>query len=77
MAKRYRYLVLVEKAKNNYSAYAPDLPGCITTGRTPEETLKNMKGAISLHLEGMLRDNDSIPPASHVAADFVEVDIEG
>lgn len=76
MAKRYRYLVLVEKAENNYSAYAPDLPGCITTGKTPEETLKNMEEAISLHLEGMLRDNDPIPPASHVAADFVEVDIE-
>ena len=77
MAKRYRYLVLVEKAKNNYSAYAPDLPGCITTGRTPEETLKNMKGAISLHLYWILLYNYYIPPASHVAADFVEVDIEG
>ncbi|MBA2677064.1 MAG: type II toxin-antitoxin system HicB family antitoxin [Ktedonobacteraceae bacterium] len=75
MAK-YRYLVLIEKGENNYGAYAPDLPGCGTIGDTPEEALKNAQEAISLHLEGMLRDNDPIPPAAHIAADFVEVDIE-
>ncbi len=46
------YIVIIEVAGNNYSAYAPDLPGCITTGPTVEETLANMREAIELHLGG-------------------------
>ena len=48
-----RYQVVIEKAPNNYSAYVPDLPGCITTGSTIDETLENIKEAIGLHLETM------------------------
>lgn len=50
------YRVFIEKAGRNYSAYSPDLPGCIATGKTPEETARNMREAIELHLEGMADD---------------------
>jgi predicted RNase H-like HicB family nuclease len=46
------YKIVVEKAKGNYSAFAPSLPGCVATGATRAEALKNMKSAIRLHLEG-------------------------
>lgn len=47
-----KYLVIYEKAARNYSAYCPDLPGCITTGKTLKETERNMREAILLHLQG-------------------------
>ena len=73
MAK-YRFLVVVEKGDNNYGAYIPDLPGCITVGDTIEETLQNMQEALSLHLEGMLKDGETIP-SLHSTAEYVEVEI--
>jgi predicted RNase H-like HicB family nuclease len=72
---KYKYLVVIEQAQGNLSAYAPDVDGCVTTGQTVDEVLHNMQEALSLHLEGMLKDRDPIPPAIHVAADFVEVDV--
>lgn len=48
-----KFLIVIEKAGNNYSAYSPDLPGCIATGETVEEVEKNMYEAIKMHLEGM------------------------
>ncbi len=62
------YTVIIEKAGNNYSAYAPDLPGCITTGPTVEGTLDNMREAIELHLEDMREDGDPIPAPTSIAA---------
>ena len=56
-----RYAIVIEKAKGNYSAYVPDLPGCITTGQTIEEVEKNMVEAISLHLEGLKEEGLPIP----------------
>jgi predicted RNase H-like HicB family nuclease len=56
-----RFLVLVEKADSNYAAHAPDLPGCVSTGATREETLANMREAIALHLDGMREDGEPIP----------------
>jgi predicted RNase H-like HicB family nuclease len=56
-----QYLIAIEKATNNYSAYAPDLPGCITTGSTIEETIENMKEAIALRLETMTELGIPIP----------------
>lgn len=56
-----RFLIIVEKANGNYSAYCPDLPGCVATGNTRKEVLMRMKEAIKLHLEGMREDNISIP----------------
>ncbi|MBI5217264.1 MAG: type II toxin-antitoxin system HicB family antitoxin [Ignavibacteriae bacterium] len=51
------YRIVIEKAENNFSAYSPDLPGCVATGTTREETEKNMHEAIQLHIEGMMEDN--------------------
>ncbi|MFN7926004.1 MAG: type II toxin-antitoxin system HicB family antitoxin [Bryobacteraceae bacterium] len=63
-----KYAVVIERGRDNLSAYVPDLPGCITTGRTVEEIERNIREAIELHLEGMLEDGESIPePSTEVA----------
>ena len=62
-----RFLVVIEKAKGNYSAYSPDLPGCAATGRTKAEAENNMYEAIRMHLQGMVEDKLSIPVASSMA----------
>ncbi len=67
------YLVVVEKAEHNYAAYVPDLPGCVSTGTTIEQTLDNIREAITFHLEGMARDGDPLPSRSTVLAASVEV----
>ena len=51
-----RYAIVIEKAENNYSAYVPDLPGCVATGKTVEETRQQINEAIELHLRGMRED---------------------
>ena len=56
-----RYLVVIEKAKSNYAAYSPDLPGCVATGSTVAEVEQNMREAIMFHLEGMRLHGDPIP----------------
>ncbi len=56
-----RYTIIIEKAKGNYSAYVPDLPGCITTGNTIEEIEKNIKEAIDFHLDGLREEGLAIP----------------
>ena len=50
----HRFLVVIEKADGNYSAYAPDLPGCIATGDTREQAKQNMHEAVSMHVDGLL-----------------------
>lgn len=62
-----KFLIVIEKTETNYSAYAPDLPGCIATGNTVEETEKNMYEAIEFHLEGLKEDNLPIPESSSIA----------
>ena len=62
-----KFLIVIEKADNNYSAYSPDLPGCIAAGSTLEETEKNMYEAIEFHLEGLAEDNLPIPESTSVA----------
>lgn len=59
-----RYAIVIERAESNYSAYVPDLPGCIATGATVEETEKHIREAIEFHLEGMREDGIAIPPPS-------------
>jgi len=67
-----RYAVVIEKAEGNYSAYVPDLPGCVATGGTVEETEQAIREAIAFHLEGLRADGEAIPqPSSRV--DYVEV----
>ncbi|MGK7931189.1 MAG: type II toxin-antitoxin system HicB family antitoxin [Microcystaceae cyanobacterium] len=58
------YLVIFEVAGNNYSAYVPDLPGCITTGKTLEETEENIKEAIALYIDTLKEDGQPIPKPS-------------
>lgn len=69
----YRFLVVIEKANVNYSAYSPDLPGCIATGATREETEHNMHEAIELHVRGLLEDNLPIPESTSFA-EYITVD---
>jgi predicted RNase H-like HicB family nuclease len=67
-----RYAVVIEEAEANFSAYVPDLPGCVATGATVEEAEQAIRGAIEFHLEGLREDGAAIPPpTSHV--DYVEV----
>ena len=67
-----RYAVVIEKAADNYSAYVPDLPGCIATGATVEETEQLIREAIGMHLAGLREDGLPIPqPSSQV--EYVEV----
>ena len=56
-----RYLVVIEKTETGFSAYVPDLPGCITVGDTREEIEEHIQEAILLHLEGMKEDGETIP----------------
>jgi predicted RNase H-like HicB family nuclease len=66
-----RYAVVIEKAEGNYSAYVPDLPGCVATGSTIPETEQALREAIELHLTGLREDGLPIPePSSRV--DYVE-----
>jgi predicted RNase H-like HicB family nuclease len=59
-----RHAVVIERAKGNYSAYAPDLPGWVATGETMEEVEVGMREAISFHLDGLREDGLPIPAAS-------------
>ncbi|MEW6169765.1 MAG: type II toxin-antitoxin system HicB family antitoxin [Pseudomonadota bacterium] len=67
-----RYAIVIEKATSNYSAYVPDLPGCVATGQTIEETEQQIREAIEFHLEGLREDGQPIPrPQSQV--EYIEV----
>ena len=67
-----KYAVVIEKAPSNYSAYVPDLPGCVATGDTVEETEREIRSAIEFHLEGLQRAGYEIPaPSSSV--EYIEV----
>ena len=67
-----RYAIVIEKAESNFSAYVPDLPGCIATGSTVEEVESQIREAIEFHLEGMREDGTPIPPpASRV--EYVDI----
>lgn len=61
-----RYAVVIEKAEGNYSAYVPDLPGCVATGATLEETERQIREAIEFHLEGMREEGLAIPEPTTV-----------
>lgn len=67
-----RYAIVIEQTESNFSAYVPDLPGCVATGTTLEEIESQIREAIEFHLEGMRADGTPIlPPASRV--DYVDV----
>jgi predicted RNase H-like HicB family nuclease len=63
----HRFLVVFEKTATGYSAYSPDLPGCIATGDSREETERNMHEAIQMHVRGLLEENLPIPESGSFA----------
>jgi predicted RNase H-like HicB family nuclease len=68
-----KYLIVIEPTSTGFSAYSPDLPGCVSTGATRQECENNMREAIEFHLDGLREEGETIPPPATSAA-FVEVD---
>lgn len=67
-----RYAIVVEKAKSNFAAYVPDLPGCVATGATVKQTERRLREAIEIHIAGLREDGLPVPkPSSHV--DYIEI----
>jgi predicted RNase H-like HicB family nuclease len=66
-----RYAVVIEKAEGNYSAYVPDLPGCVATGASVAHAEAEIREAIRFHIEGLKADGTPIPPPTTVA-EYVE-----
>lgn len=67
-----KYAVVIENAATNFSAYVPDLPGCVATGQSFEETENEIRSAIQFHLDGMKQNGLPIPKPSS-AVEYVEV----
>jgi predicted RNase H-like HicB family nuclease len=59
-----RYAVVIEKTERNYGGYVPDLPGCVATGASVQETMTNLREAIRLHVAGMIEDGEPVPDPS-------------
>ena len=66
-----RYAIVIEKAGANYSAYVPDLPGCVATGPAVEETARELRAAIRFHIDGLVADGLPVPGPTSVA-DYVD-----
>ena len=66
-----RFAVVIEKAESNYSAYVPDLPGCVATGATVAEADRKIRNAIRFHIEGLREDGLPVPPPTSIA-EYVE-----
>jgi predicted RNase H-like HicB family nuclease len=66
-----KYAIVIEKAGENYSAYVPDLPGCVVTGATVEEIEREMPRAVRFHIEGLEEDGAPIPQPSAIA-EYIE-----
>ena len=66
-----RYAIVIEKADGNYSAYVPDLPGCVATGATVQETEREIRDAIRFHIDGLKDDGQPVPKPTSIA-DYVE-----
>ena len=71
-----RFLIVIEKSKDGFGAFSPDLPGCVAVGKTREETEDNMYQAISMHIEGMREDGSSIPTGESLAEYMVLLEVE-
>jgi predicted RNase H-like HicB family nuclease len=70
-----KYTVVLEQGRRNWSAYVPDVPGCISTGKTRADTERNIQEALALHLKSMLQDGDPIPAPGTWTTD-VEIDLD-
>ncbi|MFH1609772.1 MAG: type II toxin-antitoxin system HicB family antitoxin [Candidatus Bipolaricaulota bacterium] len=69
-----QYLVVIEKADGNYSAYAPDLPGCVATGKTLTNVKERMREAIAMHIRGLQEDGLPVPVASS-SSEYVTIGV--
>jgi len=67
-----KYLIVIELAETGFSAYSPDLPGCVSTGRTHEEVEHNMREAIAFHLDGLREEGQAVPEPQTYSA-YVEL----
>jgi predicted RNase H-like HicB family nuclease len=63
-----RYLIIIEPTETGFSAYSPDIPGCVSTGRTKEEVERNMKEAVEFHLDGLREEGQAVPEPRTQAA---------
>jgi len=70
------YLIIIEKGAKNFSAYSPDIPGCVATGKTVEETVKNMRDAIYFHLEDLCEQGELPPEPLGLKAYTDEIDAD-
>lgn len=68
----YRFLIVVEKVNGSFSAYSPDLPGCVAAGKTRAQVTRNMQAAIEMHVKGLLEDKLPVPKP-HAFAEYVAV----
>ena len=66
----HRFLIVFEKGEGNWAAYSPDLPGCVSTGATREETEANMHEAVQFHVEGLREEGYDVPEGSAYAEVF-------
>lgn len=69
----HRFLIVIEKADGNYSAYSPDLPGCVATGKSRDQAARNMHEAIEMHVRGLIEDKLPVPK-SQSFAEYVAVE---
>lgn len=67
-----KYLIVIEQTETGYSAFSPDLPGCVSTGETEAAVVANMREAIEFHIEGLKQDDEPIPQP-HSRSSYVEV----
>lgn len=67
-----RYAIVIEQAEGNFSAYVPDLPGCVATGATRQDVEREIGEAMAFHIEGMLADGLSVPPPTSTV-DYIEL----
>ena len=72
----YRFLVIIEKGKQGFGAYSPDLPGCVAVGDTQEEVEENMREAIVMHLQGMIEDQEPIP-SPQTMVEYMDITLPG
>jgi len=68
-----KYLVVIEGEGESYSAYAPDLPGCVAAGDSPEEVERLMQEAIALHVESLRAHGEPVPPPGHASVRYVSI----
>ena len=67
-----KYLIVIEPTQSGFSAYSPDLPGCVSTGRTRDEVERNMRDAIAFHLDGLREEGQKVPEPQSYSA-YVEL----